>query len=436
MSHIVHDAKAIAATARGIGKSVGGSVMENETRREGKFGDVEISLPSFKSFPASQKPSSLTTNILSYLGSWNPLPQAVTDNDTVWLLDNTAYRDASGKWQAEFLTAVFGRDTGVEVSTIVADIAEKVGLGQGDAQEATIQHRLMPFVQRILPGRSVPIEFAKQQKIKLGPAGRNGISSDIKAVPTHEDGTVVSSLALVPQGANGILQSNTVYAEPEGWGVISDIDDTIKITQVSGSMACKVQRPGSEEPPTGDPIGILRSTFVSQATPVEGMPELYAFIQRTISPTSPFFYLSASPYNLYSFLRDFRQKFFPPGTIILRDASWMNFAGLLSNLTLGTQEYKVSRINKINKWLPKRKMICIGDSTQADPETYGEMQAHPIAALILIRKVADIAALGIKEKNEPKRFEKAFQDVPKDIWHVFETPEECYQLVQDAVGRG
>ncbi len=38
--------------------------------------------------------------------------------------------------------------------------------------------------------------------------------------------------------------------------------------------------------------------------------------------------------------------------------------------------------------------------------------------LILIRKVTDIAAIGIEEKNEPKRFEKAFKDVPKDIWHV------------------
>ncbi len=105
------------------------------------------------------------------------------------------------------------------------------------------------------------------------------------------------------------------------------------------------------------------------------MPELYAFIQRTIGPASPFFYLSASPYNLYGFLRDFRQKFFPQGTIVLRDASWMNLAGLLSNLTLGTQEYKVARITKINSWLPKRKILCIGDSTQADPETYGEMLA-------------------------------------------------------------
>ena len=56
--------------------------------------------------------------------------------------------------------------------------------------------------------------------------------------------------------------------------------------------------------------------------------------------------------------------------------------------------------------------------------------------LILIRKVTDIAAIGIEDKNEPKRFEKAFKDVPKDIWNVFETPDECYQLIKDTVARG
>lgn len=135
----------------------------------------------------------------------------------------------------------------------------------------------------------------------------------------------------------------------------ADIDDTIKVTQ------------------TSDPIGILRSTFVSTPTPIEGMPELYSYIQEVISVSAPFFYLSASPYNLYSFLRGFREEYYPQGTMILRDASWRNLSGLLSNLTLGTQAYKVERMKKINSWIPRLKMICIGDSTQSDPEAYGEM---------------------------------------------------------------
>jgi len=51
----------------------------------------------------------------------------------------------------------------------------------------------------------------------------------------------------------------------------------------------------------------------------------------------------------------------------------MTISGLLSNLTLGTEKYKISRIKKIRGWLPRRKMICIGDSTQSDPEAYGKL---------------------------------------------------------------
>lgn len=113
----------------------------------------------------------------------------------------------------------------------------------------------------------------------------------------------------------------------------------------------------------------------------------------------------------------------------------MSIPGLLSNLTLGTRAYKVGRMHKINSWLPRRKMICIGDSTQSDPEAYGDVfRAFPgWVRVILIRKVTDIAAVGIAAKNEPERFEKAFEGVPKRFWHVFENPAECYNIIKDAV---
>lgn len=56
--------------------------------------------------------------------------------------------------------------------------------------------------------------------------------------------------------------------------------------------------------------------------------------------------------------------------------------------------------------------------------------------VILIRKVTDIAAIGIADKDKPERFEKAFEGVPKDVWHLFEDPAECQQIIQDAVARG
>lgn len=53
--------------------------------------------------------------------------------------------------------------------------------------------------------------------------------------------------------------------------------------------------------------------------------------------------------------------------------------------------------------------------------------------LILIRKATDIAEVGIDEKNEPGRFEKAFKGVPKDAWHVFEDPAECVGIIKSVI---
>jgi len=419
MSFLLRKVEGLAGGAQSVVQSFRESAMEKKTRHDCKFHETESRLPVIKKEPAADHRPSLSNDLLSNLGRWNPLPVEITANDTVWLLDNTAYRNPkTNKWEAEFVAAVFDKNTGVEVSTVVADIAEHLGLGKGDAQEAIIYQRLMLFMQNILPGRKVHVSFGQKEELTLGPGGRHAISSDIEILPVDfKDGDIVPSFALVPEGANGVLHMNTSFAEPDGWAVISDIDDTIKITQ------------------TGDPIGILRSTFVSEPTPVPGMPELYKFIRRTISDKAPWFYLSASPYNLYPFLSDFRQKYYPQGTMILRDASWMNLAGLLSNLTLGTKEYKVDRMTKIHSWLPQRKMILIGDSTQSDPESYGEIYRNNKhwVRLILIRKVTDIAAIGIAEKNEPSRFKKAFKGVPESSWFVFENPEECCSIISEVV---
>jgi hypothetical protein len=197
--------------------------LENKTRRDGNFEATESTLPNIRKAPISEKRSSLASNLLSYLGPYNPIPKSITSNDTVWLLDNTAYRNSqTGQWEAEFVAAVFDQQSGVEISTVVADVAEKLGIGKGDAAEARIQERLMPFVQDILPGRTVIVHFGTRETLRLGPGGRNAISSDIKRMlPYGQGGDVVKVVAKVPQGANGILESKTVYAEPEGWGIIS-----------------------------------------------------------------------------------------------------------------------------------------------------------------------------------------------------------------------
>ncbi|CAK7234782.1 hypothetical protein SBRCBS47491_009066 [Sporothrix bragantina] len=371
--------------------------------------------------------SSRVADLMSYLGAKNPVPQPITDKDSVWLLDNVAFMNpATKEYEAEYVVAVMAQHPTCRVVDAVRAVADKLGHGaQDEAALKTIEERITPFLQDILPGRQVAALHGRDWRLQFSPGGRNGLSSDVRTLPKAAPGTLVPTRAEVPQGVNGMLQMQTFFA-PHGdpslsqkrtWGVISDIDDTIKLTQ------------------TSDPIGILQKTFVDPATPIEGMPELYQFVQQQLGEAAPFFYLSASPYNLYPFLRDFRREFYPHGMLVLRDATIMSVSGLLSTLTLGTQAYKVDRMHKIHGWLPNTTFVCVGDSTQSDPEAYGEIyRTYPgWVGLIMIRKVTDIAALGMAEKNEPERFEKAFEGVPKSVWHVFEDPKECYELVQQAL---
>ena len=92
-------------------------------------------------------------------------------------------------------------------------------------------------------------------------------------------------------------------------------------------------------------------------------------------------------------------------------------------------------MKKIHSWIPKRKVICIGDSTQSDPESYAEIyKAYPdwIKA-IYIRKVTD--APFMEKKNEDKRFNEAFKDVPQHVWRVFVQPDELADHIKHVAGQ-
>ncbi|KAF4493262.1 actin filament organization app1 [Fusarium agapanthi] len=386
--------------------------MQLRTRKTRNFDKIEHDLPDPKSaaFQKTQAAAlSAPVNVsawLSRFAQWNPFGKAVDAGDTVWLMDNTAYQNPeTDQWEAEFVAAVFENEPKCRVADIVSGIASMLGLADDAAERDVIEKRIIPFLWDIQAARVFWIEH-KKKEIKLGPTSINGITTSVEPLHHAHKGSVVDATALVPQGTQGLHDMQTYYAGPEGWAIISDVDDTIKVTL------------------TSDPLGILKTTFVDEPTPVPGMPELYSELQSLLPRDTPWFYLSASPYNLYPLLREFRDRYFPQGTLILRDSSWRTIAGLLSALTMGTEEYKADRMKKIHSWLPKRKLILIGDSTQSDPEAYGEIyRTFPgWVKMILIRKAIDVAAIGIEEKNQLERFEKAFKNVPVEAWHVFEEP--------------
>lgn len=204
---------------------------DRETRSSGGFAGVERDLPSVGSFwniPLLDQAS-------SYLGGANPIARHVDPaTEKVWLFDTTAYRPihpyphSPQPFQAE-VTACYFKRTGKEgkdVSRAVADISQKIGLGDNDGvdkeqAEKTIARRLQPFVDTIAPARSVNVVVSEGRKETLGPGGRSAVSQQtIVALNDHRDG---ESVQIHPDPAELAAQGPMTvnFADPEGWMIIS-----------------------------------------------------------------------------------------------------------------------------------------------------------------------------------------------------------------------
>jgi phosphatidate phosphatase APP1 len=185
--------------------------------------------------------------------------------------------------------------------------------------------------------------------------------------------------------------------------VISDIDDTIKITQVRDRKAT------------------LRNTFLEPFQPVPGMAEVYrGWAEKS---KAQFCYVSASPWQLYSPLAEFiRSNGFPAGVFYLKSFRWKDET--LFNLFEGPEKYKPTVIEPLMKRFPNRQFVFVGDSGERDPEIYGALaREHPEhVAKILIRDVTE-------EGSDAERFKTAFRELPPTLWKLFREPSEIADLV-------
>ncbi|KAG8695137.1 hypothetical protein FRC09_009369 [Ceratobasidium sp. 395] len=328
---------------------------------------------------------------------------------------------------AEFVVAYLTSSSGDQgkLDDIVAGIAAALGIvPRGGPQEENVRERVAMFTGWMRPAqRVVFVAQDTNERIATGLSSANGISSDLRWVgrPTGAKQETVWR-ALTAPGDNRIFEMRTYFAGPNGWTVVSDVDDTVKVSQVNNRIA------------------LLRNTFVAEPSAVPGMPELYHSLDAKLNNPA-WFYLSASPWQLYPFLHEFlttstpnTQTLFPRGQLVLRDMNRSAMPIYLSSLTMGTREYKFDRLTKIHGWMsePNRRVLLIGDSTQTDPEAYGDAARKwpGWVGAIWIRVVKGVDESKEKTLNSPERFEKAFQRVDKSIWRTFQDAKELVAAAQ------
>ena len=230
-------------------------------------------------------------------------------------------------------------------------------------------------------------------------------NAQFAALPISNQCFAISAL-LDPKDTRSFLGVIHVL-QKTGVSVISDIDDTIKISEVR------------------DHDALLLNTFCRPFRAAPGMPELYREWEKR---GWQFHYVSASPWQLYIPLAEFTgEAGFPAGTFHMKDfrVKDSTFLALLGD----PQAYKLKVITPLLERFPDRQFVLVGDSGEKDPEAYGVLARKfpKQVSAILIRNVTG-------EPKGSERYKTTFREVPPERWIIFDHPNQSPVLNLDLSG--
>lgn len=140
---------------------------------------------------------------------------------------------------------------------------------------------------------------------------------------------------------------------PDGFGIISDIDDTVKHTGVIGDKRELMSR--------------LLTGHISSWN----IPAVVKWYQEILSMSSAtFHYVSNSPWQLFNLIHQYFEAVkLPPGSIHLKQYS----GNIIASLREPSSSRKRKTLVKILEDYPQKKFICIGDSGEHDFEAYVDL---------------------------------------------------------------
>lgn len=220
--------------------------------------------------------------------------------------------------------------------------------GSAEIRRATLEITLGDNVFHLKTDREGYFYLDEALKIPLTDDGEEWEKATIKVLRTRRRELNLNASAdiLIPKHAE--------------FGVISDIDDTILITEVTSLLKLKM----------------IYLTFFQNAAKRQTFHEVEAFFQglrhgKTGKGENPIFYVSKSPWNLYDFLEDFvKINDLPKGPLLLRDIGPLPSRFLFEQLQQQYRGHKIASAVRILKMYPDLPFILIGDSGEKDTDIY------------------------------------------------------------------
>ena len=307
--------------------------------------------------------------------------------------------EGTSSWTAHVHGWIFEDEKGAVRDELAREFGDQVrqrfGLTtqaiEGDAADAVRRfgERMAPFLVDNERNKQLAVTAAGVIAL-MGKSEKNGHFAGTLSLPAAagRGGEWVGVRAVVRPGDARVFDGKVQLVPRSGFTVVSDIDDTIKHSQVT------------------DKIQLGLNTFVRDFRATEGMAALY---QRWAqSGQAVFHYVSGSPYQLYGFLADFaKDAGFPAGSYHLRkfrvkDRSIVEFFG-------DPETFKLETIAPILEQFRDRRFVLVGDSGERDPEVYTK----------LAMRFANVDAIFIRdvtnETLDTPRYRALFADVPARV---------------------
>jgi phosphatidate phosphatase APP1 len=276
-----------------------------------------------------------------------------------------------------------------------------------DFASPLFQHRIRRFLAADRPGCRVAVRIGDDVHKLPKKSRRTGHFHATLRVPNHLAHEWVESAAVggdkyLPLEVVDTTATGRAYLlENTGLSVISDIDDTLKHSNV----ACKRT--------------LLTNTFLR---PYETIPGMAPLFRQWWAEGAAFHYVSSSPWQLYEHLTEhLADEGFPPGSFHLKLFRLRDH--LLRRVLMLRRSGKLGVIRNLLKMFPRRRFLLVGDSGEHDPEIYGALaRRYPLqVAGIFIRQLEG-------EKNLRRRYGRAFRRIDLRLVRIFEDAEELANL--------
>jgi phosphatidate phosphatase APP1 len=256
----------------------------------------------------------------------------------------------------------FGTDDKFLMSGRVLEDKGAIATSGEDSRWDNLQNMYRRFATDEIPGARLRVRFQTiEREVVTDSEGYFNVELNVLETMLNDGLFQEIELELLePASKNGktarVVGRILVPSTTAKFGVISDLDDTVIVTNVTSRLKM-----------------FLTVALLNEHTrlPFKGVAAFYRALQAGASgaENNPIFYVSSSPWNLYPPLTEFlRIHNIPLGALFLKD-----FGNHTVFSSGDHQSHKLNSIETVLNTYPHLPFVLIGDSGEQDPEIYRQV---------------------------------------------------------------